>query len=181
MIWPFPEVFAPIVPEIRFFGSHRERSRVWRSAMRQHGGWSFIVAPILLITPILLLSILSAELQWLSREERSNVFFWAMLIAILLQPWLAVRLMQHGLRRTLRRELLDQGVRVCPACGHDMRGCSASQCPECGGELPSSRITTPSTDPPPLPRAQSGLDHPQVRPPAAFTFRRRGRPECWRR
>lgn len=47
--------------------------------------------------------------------------------------WVLALPVVHGMRRTIRRELVESGIIVCWHCGHDLRGTpDAAVCPECG-------------------------------------------------
>ena len=50
------------------------------------------------------------------------------------------------LRRNLREQLIEQGVRVCQPCGYDLRASASPRCPECGAWIPREWRSGPQAD-----------------------------------
>ena len=52
----------------------------------------------------------------------------------------------RGIRRELRRELLERGMPVCASCGYDLRGQIEARCPECRDAFDAGLLQKPSKE-----------------------------------
>ena len=120
-----------LLPELRLFPERRTKKSATQRIVHS---WQFY---------LLILTILPVALGLLPLTIRENVlpfrrsfllatcvgachgFGGLLLIALLYRPIA---------RRRLRRDLNLIGIRICVACGYDLRGSHEPRCPECGTE-----------------------------------------------
>jgi len=123
-------------PELALFESPEEARRTKYEFYRRSLWWWVYIVILILVTAIFGF--------WLWYEALARFRPWVSLLILVLiggtvgggsAHWLFSKPFQQH----LRKRLLDRGVKVCMACGYDLRGQTECRCPECGTPFESSQ------------------------------------------
>ena len=126
----FPAYLLRWFPELERFKMEAERKAAWRKSMSPAVA---ILYAIVFLAPLTCLSV------WIRRNVLNlvDVPWWVgpvvsgatvggcMTTGVI---WLERR----RIRRSLRNQLNERGIRVCMKCGYDLCGLPEPRCPECG-------------------------------------------------
>jgi len=146
-----PIVLRPVFPEIVRFETKRERiaayARAWSSSSMGHMRrrrhpriWSGLMSLFLFAVWILLCvrwgpRFINSFLSWLGPVCGWLVIAILVLVSFLAGPSVRIHRHRHRIRTSLRWQLLQRGIPICPTCGYDLRGQVRDLCPECGANL----------------------------------------------
>lgn len=115
------------------------RRHVWRQIFRSRRYW-WLVGFQLIGTPLLLFAANRAMYVWDPNAHRKPALVVLVNTGVITGWGVATTLVGLGpLRPTIRRHALgflaQRGLRVCAACGYDLRGSTRDCCPECGAAI----------------------------------------------
>lgn len=123
-----------LYPELDLFRSDDARATATQKiadvVYRNPGYWVGLVA--VTISVVYALSGISAYF----RGSRTGVALIQGFVILLVVMIVFMALINAGtrkqVRRALRELLREQGMRICLRCGHDLRGLTSANCPQCG-------------------------------------------------
>ncbi len=120
-----------LYPELKWFRTPGEaRIALRRAKSELNRNWSFILALVLVLVPIiiapLLLPTLGVPLAW-----RGRIRF-GLLLGAILSSWVLAWVFRRSIRRSLRTQLISLGVPICITCSYNLAHCPSDHCPECG-------------------------------------------------
>jgi hypothetical protein len=154
--WVFPcpstglrtrkSLYVRLYPELAVLDSAEERARVLRASntevLRGHKRQILGVACIACLLLLSLCYFLSKTRMGLAFAPIAAAFLaWAAILAIF---WI----LHKPIRRSLRRQLRQQGVPICVECGYDLQGNESGRCPECGTPVRGREKAKPDGDQP---------------------------------
>ena len=128
------EFWSRICPELAIFPSYKEQKQAWKKAYNSSlKFWIILVVYI----PSLLMYIFAGR----KIEQVLNEYFgippfvciaFFCVIFITAYVYFTILIPRHGIRMSLRKQLIESGIRVCMNCGYQLEGNTSGICPECG-------------------------------------------------
>jgi|ERR1043165_7632102 hypothetical protein len=122
---------STVIPELALFPNRWARYRAIWEALSEFRIVGLYLSPRVIIFVVSAIVGLQSLIVFLRPAPlymyAIGLAHWLILVGVLVLPvW-------SGMRRSLRRQLVEQGIPVCWRCGFDLRGSpSSSVCPECG-------------------------------------------------
>lgn len=137
-----PPFWRSLYPELMFWTADSERRRVYRCAVSgATRGRRWKEAGLCLLSTIgvwavaLLYSLLVGHLRAIEYLLSRAPAFWV-LPGIVIWIVVCVASERNRVRHLIRAMAVQDGTRLCIACGYDLTGGMTGQCPECGARHP---------------------------------------------
>ena len=140
------EILLRLLPELERFTTSEARSHAIQRAKQSR--------PIVLLVLIYVLLIAIGILGWRYGLQRviphgflRDVVVQSVVISLLVLcgQYLGLVFWRARMRRILREDLNDLGIRICLSCGYELRGQGEPRCPECGTAFAPKRHSAQSS------------------------------------
>ena len=124
-------LYRRLFPELGRFPTPEDRREALRKAACEAGGARWFWIYVVLVTA-LLCCLPDAPWQQVQASWIAKLRIVSRVLLPLMMALFYIWTVRRGIRQSLRRQLVDQGIPICLSCGYDLTGNVSGRCPECG-------------------------------------------------